>query len=154
MKIGFTNGCFDLFHEGHRHYLRTCREQCDYLIVAVNSDRYCADAKGAGRPIWTWETRMEYVRAVASAVIPFEGRWEKLVLEMRPRVVFQGEEYRPKDALDARLAYRRIGWKTEGHGFDVIPIVYIPRLTGYSTSAEIERLGLQKEPLELKTAPP
>jgi D-beta-D-heptose 7-phosphate kinase/D-beta-D-heptose 1-phosphate adenosyltransferase len=154
MKIGFTNGCFDCFHPGHDHYLRACLRECSYLIVALNSDRYCTEVKGAGRPIWTWARRMRFVRTLCSAVIPFEGRWEKLVLEMRPDVVFQGEEYRRQDAIDTRLAFRKIGWKTEGHGFDTIPIVYIPRVPGYSTSAEIERYGLQKMPVEPKTAPP
>lgn len=154
MKIGFTNGCFDVFHGGHFRYLMDCRAQCDYLIVALNSDRYCTDVKGAGRPIWPWGKRMEALRELCNAVIPFEDCWEKLALEMRPHVVFQGEEYAAKYGRDPVLALRRLDWKTEGHGFDVVPIVYIPRLPGYSTSAEIERRGLQKEPLQLKTAPP
>jgi cytidyltransferase-like protein len=155
VRIGFTNGCFDVFHPGHDHYLRQCLKGCDYLIVALNSDRYCTEVKGAGRPIWTWGRRMKFVRSIASAVIPFEGRWDKLVLEMRPQVVFQGEEYRPPDGLgEGRLGFRKIGWKTEGHGFDTIPILYIPRLPGYSTSTEIERCGLQRQPVEHKTAPP
>jgi cytidyltransferase-like protein len=156
MRIGFANGCFDVFHPGHEYYLRACQSQCDYLIVAVNSDRYVADVKGSDRPIWTWSRRMRFVRPLCSAVIPFEGRWEKLVLEIRPHVVFQGEEYRPKDAVgESRLAFRKIGWRrTGGEGFDTIPLVYIPRLPGYSTSAEIERCGLQKGSLEHKNAPP
>jgi len=148
--IGFTNGCFDVFHRGHDHYLRECKRQCDYLIVALNSDRYCREVKGQDRPIWTWGKRMKFVRSIAAAVIPFEGRWDRLALEIRPSVIFQGEEYR-KDG-DAWLACRKIGWKTEGHGFDVIPLVYIARVPGYSTSEEIARHGLQKEPSEATTA--
>lgn len=144
MKIGFTNGCFDVFHPGHDYYLRQCLRGCDYLIVALNSDRYCREVKGEGRPVWTWGRRMKFVRTLASAVIPFEGRWDRLVLEMHPQVVFQGEEYRGPE---------RMFLKTE-HVTDLIQIVYIPRLPGYSTSAEIERCGLQKEPVEHKTAPP
>jgi len=139
MKIGFTNGCFDFFHPGHEHYLRECRKQCDYLVLALNSDRYCREVKGADRPVWTWVKRMLFVRPEAHAVIPFEGRWDKLVLEIRPHVIFQGAEYRRRDGTDHLIAMRKINWKTEGHGFDTVPIVYIDRLPGYSTSELIAR---------------
>jgi D-beta-D-heptose 7-phosphate kinase/D-beta-D-heptose 1-phosphate adenosyltransferase len=154
MKIGFTNGCFDLFHPGHDWYLRQCAKQCDYLIVAVNSDRYCREVKGQGRPLWPWSRRMSFVRTIASAVIPFEGRWQPLVLEIRPQVVFQGEEYRTAGVGGERLAFRKLGWKSQSAPFDVIPIIYIPRLPGYSTSAEIERSGLQTDSLGTHTSAP
>jgi len=148
--IGFTNGCFDVFHPGHEHYLRRCQAQCEYLIVALNSDAYIARVKGAERPIWTWGRRMKFVRTLCNAVIPFEGRWEQLVMEIRPNVVFQGEEYRPKDALEVVLGARKVGWKY-GNGVDVIPIIYIARLPGYSTSAQVMRLHTL--PGQGKTAP-
>ena len=144
MIVGFTNGCFDVFHQGHDHYLRQCKAACNYLIVAVNSDAYCREVKGADRPVWNWRRRMQYVRTLCNAVIPFEGRWEKLVLEIRPDVIFQGEEYRPAEAKDCVLAARRKGWKELGHGFDVMPIIYIPRFGNWSTTSEIERLGVAK----------
>lgn len=141
MKIGFTNGCFDMFHEGHFHYLARCKEQCDWLIVALNSDESVTRLKGPGRPRWPWEQRLTAIieTDLVEAVIPFEGRWEKLVLEMRPDVVFQGAEYR-KEGEEAVLGMRRVGWKDEGHGFDVVPIIYIERLPGFSTSLQIAAL--------------
>lgn len=138
MKIGFTNGCFDLFHEGHFHYLARCKEQCDYLIVALNSDASVARLKGPSRPRLPWIERLNSIAEtdLVESVIPFEGRWEPLVLEIRPHVVFQGSEYKKGD--DAVLGMRKIGWKTEGHGFDVVPIIYIERLPGFSTSLQIQ----------------
>lgn len=143
MKIGFTNGCFDLFHDGHHHYLARCKEHCDYLIVALNSDESVRRNKGPDRPRQPWALRMEFVMetGLVDAVIPFEGRWDKLALELRPQVVFQGEEYRPKDALESVLATRRLGWKQEGHTFDVARIIYIERLPGHSTSLQIKALA-------------
>jgi D-beta-D-heptose 7-phosphate kinase/D-beta-D-heptose 1-phosphate adenosyltransferase len=140
MKIGMTNGCFDLFHDGHHHYLARCKEHCDFLIVALNSDDSVRRLKGAARPRQDWPIRMDgiYETGLVDAVIPFEGRWDKLALEIRPQVIFQGEEYRPKDGCDPVLAMRRLGWKEEGHGFDVVPIIYIERLPGFSTSLQIQ----------------
>lgn len=141
MKIGLTNGCFDLFHEGHHHYLARCREQCDFLIVAVNSDASVKRLKGVTRPRQEWVTRMESVMetGVVDAVIPFEGRWEKLALEIRPQVVFQGAEYRRGE--QEALGIRKVGWKEEGHLFDIIPIIFIERLPGFSTSLQIDALA-------------
>lgn len=142
MKVGFTNGCFDLFHDGHHHYLASAKLHCDYLIVALNSDASVQRLKGATRPRQEWPVRMEAVMetGLVDAVIPFEGRWEKLVMEIRPQVVFQGAEYnRGGDAHV--LAVRRTGWKCEAHAMDVIPIIYIERLEGFSTSLQIESLA-------------
>lgn len=137
MKIGQTNGCFDLFHEGHFHYLARCKEQCDYLIVAINSDASVRRLKGPDRPRQVWATRMDNVMetGLVDAVVPFEGRWDALALELRPHVIFQGEEY--KRGEGGVVGMRKIGWKEEGHGFDVVPIIYIERLEGFSTSLQI-----------------
>jgi glycerol-3-phosphate cytidylyltransferase len=38
MKIGFTCSTFDLFHAGHIMMLKDAKEQCDYLIVGLQTD--------------------------------------------------------------------------------------------------------------------
>jgi D-beta-D-heptose 7-phosphate kinase / D-beta-D-heptose 1-phosphate adenosyltransferase len=135
MKVGFANGCFDLFHDGHRHLLLEARRHCSYLIVAVNTDEYCRRVKGAGRPIEPLETRMLHVRTLAEAVIPFTGREERLIMEIRPDVCFKGSDHSPDQKA---YAQRSPGWK-EGSPLWTCPVIHIPRLPGWSTTGLIEQ---------------
>lgn len=57
--IGMTSGVFDLFHYGHLHYIQRCRNQCDKLVVAVDSDEMARQVKGEGRPIMPQRERMK-----------------------------------------------------------------------------------------------
>src|SRR5258706_8075196 len=48
LKVGFTNGCFDILHKGHVAYLSQARGWCDRLIVGLNSDESVRALKGDG----------------------------------------------------------------------------------------------------------
>jgi cytidyltransferase-like protein len=58
MKIGWTIGCWDLFHEGHENFLRIASKQCDVLIVAVTTDWLTMMQKGHERPLRSLRQRM------------------------------------------------------------------------------------------------
>lgn len=140
MIVGFANGCFDLFHEGHRHFLTECRRHCDYLVVAVNSDDYCKRVKGAERPFEPIATRMLHVRTIAEAVFPFEGREQNLIMEIRPDVVFKGGDHGKECAIGARVPYWK--YRETGEQFWVAKVVHICRLPHFSTTLEAIRRGL------------
>ncbi|MBT4486630.1 MAG: bifunctional heptose 7-phosphate kinase/heptose 1-phosphate adenyltransferase, partial [Rhodospirillaceae bacterium] len=38
LRVGFTNGCFDLLHPGHISLLNEAKSNCDRLVVAINDD--------------------------------------------------------------------------------------------------------------------
>src|SRR2546423_12279917 len=49
--IAFTNGCFDILHEGHIYSLSQAAKEADILIVGLNSDSSVRKLKGEHRPI-------------------------------------------------------------------------------------------------------
>src|ERR1700686_3476784 len=51
LRVGFTNGCFDILHPGHVKLLTAARGACDRLIVGLNSDGSAKRLKGEGRPV-------------------------------------------------------------------------------------------------------
>ena len=51
LRVGFTNGCFDLLHPGHVSLLRKSRDSCDRLVVGLNSDASVKRLKGETRPL-------------------------------------------------------------------------------------------------------
>ena len=61
--IGYTLGSFDLFHIGHLNILKKAKEQCDYLIVGINSDETIMALKNKV-PIIPFDERCEIVRAI------------------------------------------------------------------------------------------
>lgn len=128
MLIGFANGCFWGFHEGHRHFLTNCRKHCEYLIVAVNTDEYC-QKKHPGGTVEPLKQRMFHVRAYAEAAIPFNGREDNLLMEIRPDVVFKGYDHSSPDKIVARSP----GWKENG-GLWQAKVVKISHLPGFSTT--------------------
>lgn len=46
MKIGIISGGFDPLHSGHVAYIEHAKQQCDFLIVGVNSDAWLCRKKG------------------------------------------------------------------------------------------------------------
>ena len=57
-KIGYSSGTFDLLHPGHTLYLETAREQCDFLILGLNSDKSVRSYKSLARPVQPEEDRL------------------------------------------------------------------------------------------------
>lgn len=138
-KIVFTNGCFDLLHQGHIYLLNTARSFGDVLIVALNTDRSVSKLK-PGRPIQDEKSRANMMASleVVDAVILFEEETpQQLIEKILPDVLVKGGDYKPEDV---------VGGKTmEQHGGRV---EIVPLQKGFSTSALIEKMKSEKQNLK------
>lgn len=105
-RVGLCNGVFDLLHVGHVRYLEGARAMCDYLLVAVNTDRSTRELKGSDRPLVPERERAELVAALAAVdgVLLFDGRDVSEVLRsLRPDLQIKGTDYTPETVPERAL---------------------------------------------------
>lgn len=95
--IVFVNGCFDVLHAGHVHYLEKAKSFGDRLIVAVNDDASIKILKGNNRPINNLEQRMQLLKGLKAVdwVVPFgfnEIRPGKLIETLNPSILIKSKD--------------------------------------------------------------
>jgi len=132
LKVGFTNGCFDILHKGHVAYLAQARAWCDRLIVGVNSDRSVRALKGEGRPVNDLESRALVLAGMAHVdlVAPFDEDTPLALIEAaRPDVLVKGADYTIEGVVGHELVQ---SWGGE--------VKLAPIVEGYSTTAAIARM--------------
>ena len=96
LRVGFTNGCFDLVHPGHVRLLGKARAACDRLIVGLNSDASVKRLKGPERPLQQEMARatvMAAIGAVDLVVLFEEDTPEDLIRALLPDLLFKGADY-------------------------------------------------------------
>src|SRR5450759_2912939 len=137
LRVGFTNGCFDLLHPGHVKLLAGARAACDRLVVGLNGDASVTRLKGEGRPVQPVQSRAEVLaarEAVDLVVVFDEDTPEKLIARVKPTVLVKGSDYTREDVVGHAIV--------EALGGQVILIDIVP---GHSTSAMVERTRLPKK---------
>lgn len=126
-KRGYTQGVYDMFHVGHLNLLNRAKDQCEYLIVGVNSDRLVEQYKHK-IPIINQEERrkiVDNIKAVDKAVI-VETLDKEIVLEnLKFDVVFIGSDW------EGNSRWMDTQKKLEKHGVDV---VFLPYTQGISST--------------------
>src|SRR4051812_35573115 len=99
-KIIFTNGCFDLLHQGHLHLLREAKKSGGLLIVGVNDDASVKRLKGESRPVESLKTRMQKLAALPEVdyIISFSQDTPMQLIEaIKPDVLIKGGDYKEED---------------------------------------------------------
>ena len=112
LRIGFTNGCFDLIHPGHVYLLAQARAACDRLVVALNTDASVRRLKGPERPIQHETARATVLSSLATVdlVVRFaEDTPLSLIEAIRPDVLVKGADYSPDQVVGADVVRRNGG---------------------------------------------
>ena len=113
LRIGFTNGCFDILHPGHVKVLTAARGACDRLIVGLNSDASVKRLKGEGRPVQNERARAEVLAALEAVdlVVIFEEDTPiKLITRDQAERAGEGRRLHPRAGCrprDRRSLWRR-----------------------------------------------
>jgi D-beta-D-heptose 7-phosphate kinase / D-beta-D-heptose 1-phosphate adenosyltransferase len=96
LKVGLTNGCFDLLHPGHIQLLEQAKSHCDKLIVALNTDASVSRLKGPTRPIQSELARATVMGAIGAVdlVVFFDDDTPlDLIRAILPDLLFKGSDY-------------------------------------------------------------
>ena len=104
LRVGFTNGCFDLIHPGHVRLLGQARAACDRLIVGLNADASVKRLKGPERPVQNEVARatvMASIGAVDLVILFGEDTPLALIEALRPDVLIKGADYRIDQVVGA-----------------------------------------------------
>lgn len=111
MKVGITFSTFDLLHAGHIAMLRDAKEQCDYLIVGLQSDPTIDRPDTKNSPVQTMVERYTQLSAVKyiDEIIPYQTEKDvEDILEMyHLDIRILGEEYKDKDFSGKEICRRR-----------------------------------------------
>lgn len=133
-RIVFTNGCFDILHYGHLHYLSAARDLGERLVVGLNSAASVSRLKGPHRPINDELTRTHLLAAleVIDAVVVFEDDTPlELIRLVRPDILVKGGDWLPEQIVGSDLVLAAGG-----------QVRSLPFVEGYSTTnieAKIKR---------------
>ncbi|HIP80131.1 MAG TPA: D-glycero-beta-D-manno-heptose 1-phosphate adenylyltransferase, partial [Kiloniellaceae bacterium] len=133
LRVGFTNGCFDLLHPGHVSLLQQAEAACDRLVVGLNSDASVRRLKGEDRPVQSEAARGAVLASLASVsrvVVFSEDTPLALIEALKPEVLVKGADYRLDQVVGADVV--------QGYGGRVLLAQLTP---GQSTTATIERLA-------------
>jgi D-beta-D-heptose 7-phosphate kinase / D-beta-D-heptose 1-phosphate adenosyltransferase len=131
LRIGFTNGCFDILHPGHIKLLTQSRAACDRLIVGLNDDASVRRLKGEGRPMQDVHARAEVLAALEAVdlVVVFDQDTPlELIRCVRPKVLLKGGDYRREEVVGREIVER--------DGGEVLLIDLVP---GFSTTKIVRK---------------
>jgi D-beta-D-heptose 7-phosphate kinase/D-beta-D-heptose 1-phosphate adenosyltransferase len=133
LRVGFTNGCFDLLHPGHVSLFAQARAACDRLVVGLNTDASVARLKGPGRPVQSEAARAAVLGSLASIdlVVLFDEDTPITLIEaIRPDLLVKGADY----TLDKVVG----GDFVQSYGGRVL---LAKLLDGHSTTSTLERMA-------------
>ncbi|MEP6847149.1 MAG: D-glycero-beta-D-manno-heptose 1-phosphate adenylyltransferase [Panacibacter sp.] len=131
-QVAFTNGCFDILHEGHIFSLSQAAKEADILIIGLNSDASTKRLKGPERPINNEHSRSLILASllIVDAVVIFEEDTPlQLINTLQPDVLVKGGDYLLEQIVGAREVLALGG-----------RVVINPIVQGFSTTGIIQKI--------------
>jgi D-beta-D-heptose 7-phosphate kinase/D-beta-D-heptose 1-phosphate adenosyltransferase len=131
-QIAFTNGCFDILHEGHIFSLSQAAREGDVLIVGVNADASTKRLKGPGRPVNNEHSRALLIASLVmvDAVVIFEEDTPlEIIKAIMPDTIVKGGDYTVAQIVGAKEIIANGG-----------RVVINPIVQGFSTTGIIEKI--------------
>ncbi len=142
LKVGFTNGCFDILHAGHVNYLNGARMRCDRLVVGLNHDISVKLLKGPERPINPEDIRATVIGGLGSVdLVVFFGAKNAgddntatdLIRTLQPDIYFKGADYTIDQIPEAKIV------QSYGGQVELVPLTQ--GLSTTTTLAKIKKAG-------------
>lgn len=130
--VAFTNGCFDILHEGHIFFLSAAAKEADYLVVGLNSDASVKRLKGDARPVNTQDSRALLLASLlmVDAVVIFEEDTPlQLITALMPDVLVKGGDYTIEQIVGSKEVMANGG-----------RVVINPIVAGFSTTGLIQQI--------------
>ena len=119
----WTNGCFDIIHEGHLALFKYASSLGDKLLVGIDTDRRVKERKGDSRPINNQNDRFINMMAlpVVNNVFIFDSDTElrKLIKSLEVDIMVVGDDYKDQEVIGSE------------HADDV---KFFTKIAGYSTT--------------------
>ncbi len=131
-RVVFTNGCFDILHAGHVHYLKEARSLGDILVLALNSDESVRKLKGDERPLQNQEDRAEILSAlecVSYVTIFDEPTPLEIIKVVKPDLLVKGGDW-PAEKIVGNDFVKSYGGRARSLSF----------VNGRSTTAIVEKI--------------
>lgn len=131
-SIAFTNGCFDILHEGHISSLSQAAKESDCLVVGVNADAGVKKLKGEHRPVNNQHSRSLILASlsITDAIVIFEEDTPlELIKKVMPDVLVKGGDYTIETVVGSTEVIANGG-----------RVVINPLIENFSTTGIIEKI--------------
>ena len=130
--VVFTNGCFDIVHQGHIEGLARTADLGTKLIIGLNSDSSIQKLKGKNRPIIQQQSRAILLASFSfvDAVVLFsEDTPINLISTLLPDILAKGGDYEIETIVGYEIVQKNGG-----------EVILVPFVDGFSSSTIIEKI--------------
>ena len=131
-KVVFTNGCFDIVHQGHIEVLARTADLGTKLIIGLNSDSSIQKLKGKNRPIIQQQSRAILLASfsfVDALVLFSEDTPINLISTLLPDVLAKGGDYKIKTIVGHEIVQKNGG-----------EVILVPFVDGFSSTTIIDKI--------------